>query len=816
MQDLKFALRQLAKSPGYAAIVVLTLAFGIAVNTNIYGMVSLFFFKPRPVPEAERLVLVVQRSDAFKMPHGVSFPDFKDYRERLKSVCELFAFRMQPANLATEGQPPERTWIETVTPGAFAALRVPAHLGRTLQPDDGEEKGGAPVAVLSYRCWQQRFGGDPAIVGRTVLLNGNSFTVVGIAAREFTGFSSMLAMSVFVPTGALDFLHENGSDSLGWRGDESWRVMGRLAPAATMAGARAEVGAVAAQLVREHPDSHRNTQVMLLPDSRSRPDPIVADLLPVFTVLFVGLVSLVLFIACANVANLMFARAVTRQHELTVRAALGAGRGRLIRQLLVESLLLAALAGLVGWAISGWSGALLQRFAPQGDIPVAMDTTPRWQDYAFTAAISLVAGIASGLLPALRASRVDLVEQLKQGAAGRLADGRHRLRNFFVVSQVMLSLVVLVGAGLFLRSLQRVASVELGFRADGLLMLSFDLSLQGYKEPHAQAFHEQVLERVRALPGVTGAALTTHVPFSYYLSAHDLWPENPASSLQDGHFNANFAVVSPGLHETLGLRLRNGRTIARTDTAKTPRVAVVNAAFAELCWPGQDALGRRFRLWKDGPWVEVVGVTETAKYVMLSEPPRPFYYVPLPQDNSAPLTLVVRTAGDPAALATAVRAAVQSLDPHLPLYDVRTLDELMTQSIFALLPMRMGATMAGIQGAIGLLLSVMGLYAVVSFGVAQRTREIGIRMALGADAPKVVRLVVHEGVRLTLVGLAAGFVISALLGFGLSKCLYGLGAFDPVVLLGVTALLFAISALACWLPARKATKVNPVEALRAE
>jgi predicted permease len=816
MHDLKYAFRQLAKSPGYALVVILTLAFGIAVNTNLYGIVSLFFLRERTVPEPDRLVLVLQRSDAWKMPHNVSFPDFKDYRSRLKTVRGLFAFLQQPANLGAEGKSPERTWIEVTTPDAFASLGVGAQLGRTLVPSDGESKGGAPIVVLSHRYWQQHFGGDPAILGRSIIINGQPFTVVGVAEQKFDGFSSMLAIGAFVPVGALDALRENGSDMLEWRGSPAWRLMGRLAPGVTLDDARAEVAVVTRQFVHDFPDSHRGVQPVVLSERLSRPDPIVSDYLPVFAAFFTGLVALVLFIACANVANLMFARAVTRQHELTVRAALGASRTRLVRQLLLESLLLAIGAGLVGWVLAGWTGELLARFSPQGDVPVALDVGPRWQDYTFTAVISLLAGLASGLLPALRASRIDLVEQLKEGSAGGLAGRRHRVRNFLVVSQVTFSLVVLVGAGLFLRSLHRVGSIDLGFRTDRLLLVSFDLGLQGYKAPRAQTFHDQLLDRVRALPGVTDAALTTHVPFDYAVNGQDIWPENPAPTLPDGHVVANFAVVTPGFQEMLGIRHRSGRTLDRTDSDKSRRVVVVNSTLAQMCWPGEDATGKRFRPWKDGPFLEIVGVAETAKYVMLSEPPKPYYYVPLAQDFSSPLNLVVRTDGDPAALTSSVRNVIRTLDPHLPLYNVRTMDELMGSSMFALMPLRMGATLAGIQGVIGLLLSVMGLYAVVSFGVTQRTREIGIRMALGADATQVRRFVVNEGLRLTVLGLGIGSVLSMLLGFGLSKVLYGLDAFDPIVLPGVTVLLVAVAVLACWLPAQRATKVDPMTALRAE
>ncbi|HEY0947300.1 MAG TPA: ABC transporter permease [Opitutaceae bacterium] len=815
MSDLRFALRQLAKSPGYTLVVVLTLAFGIAVNTTIFGMVNLFFLKPLPVSDGSRLVYFLQRSEAFKMPHGLSFPDFKDYRERLSSTRDLVAFMPSPVNLSASGKSPWRAWVEIVTPNAFGTLGVQAAVGRTLLPSDGEEKSAA-VAVLNHDCWQQQFGGDPAIVGRAIVLNSRTFTVVGVAAPGFGSFSYGMKMSAFVPTGALESLRENGGQMLADRGAAGWRVMGRLTEESSLDQARSEAALVFSQLAQAYPDQHRKTEALVVPEDRARPDPIFADFMPVLAALFTGLVGLVLFIACANVANLMLARAASRQKELTMRAALGATRSRLIRQLLVESIVLAVLAGVVGWIIASWIGELLVRFAPQGDFPVHVETETLWQEYVFTAAISLIAGLASGLLPALRASRIDVVEQLKDGGSGRASSGRHRLRNFLVISQVMFSFVVLIGAGLFLQSLRRVQSVELGFRPENLLLLSFDLSLQGYSEDRAQQFHRQLLERVQALGGVRGASLTSHIPFDYAVSMRNVWPENPPAQMAEGRMLAGIASVAPGFTEMFGVTLQSGRTLAETDTAKTPRVAVINAEMARACWPGQEAVGKRFRPWRDGPWTEVVGVTQTAKYVMLAEAPRPHFYVPLAQDYAAPATLMLRTAGDPTALTSAAREAVRSLDPHLPVYNVRTMEELIGNSIFALMPLRMGATLAAVQGVLGLLLSIMGLYAVVSFGVAQRTREIGIRMALGAAHTDVRRLVMREGLRLTLVGIGIGLTFALALGFGLSRVLYGLSAIDPMVFPLVTILLVAISALACWLPARRATQVDPMTALRAE
>jgi len=816
--DLKSAFRQLFKSPGFSAVVVLTLAFGVAVNITIFGMVRMFLFRRLPVPEADRLVLVMQRDEAYKMPMGLSFPDFKDYRERARQVGDLLAYMPNPAHLSAEGQAPERAWIEVVTPNAFQALAVPAAVGRTLLPSDGEAAGAAPITVLSYDCWQNRFGSDPTIVGRAVILNGHPFTVVGVAQPGFHAFSVMWTVSAWVPTGALDSLNKERAGLLGWRNAAGvWRVMGRLVPGATLAAARAEAAVIMSQLVREYPDDHHNTRAVVMPESQARPDPAFADFLVAFTALFVGLVGLVLFIACANVANLLLARAATRQKELTLRAALGAGRGRLVRQMLIESLPLAALAGVAAWLVAAWGGGLLQRFAPVGDIPVNTDPGPAWPNVVFTAAISLAAALGSGLLPALRASRIDLVDDLKEGAGGWATPGRHRLRNLFVVSQVTFSAVVLICAGLFLRSLQHMRTVDLGFRPDHLLLVSFDLGLQGYTNDRGQAFARQLLERVNALPGVRQASLSSHIAFDVLgYNGRDIWPENPPPQMKEGNTSVGVAQVAPDYPELMGMRLRRGRPLAATDTADTPRVAVVNQALADLCWPGQDALGKRFRPWKDGPWIQVVGVTDTSKYLMLTEPARPYFYEPLAQAYAAPLTLVIRTQGDPTALTGPVRAAFRMLDPNLPLYGARTMEELMGTSALALLPMRMGVMLAGVQGLIGLALAAMGLYAVVSFGVAQRTREIGIRMALGADSVIVMRTVVREGIRLTVAGLVAGFALAFGLGFGLSHILYGLGAVDPLVFGGVIVLLLATAALACWLPARRATRVDPLVALRAE
>ncbi len=817
LSDLRFALRQLVKFPGFTFVAVLTLAFGIGVNTQIFSMVNVFFLQPLPFKDADRLVLVLMRSDVFNMPHGLSFPDFKDLRQQAKSLTDLIAYMPSPVHVSVAGQAADRTWMEVVTPNGFAALGVPAALGRTLLPADGENAGTEPVAVLSFDYWKNRFGGDPGIVGRTIILNDQPFTIVGVAPEGFHGFSWAMAMKVFVPTGAGSRLLAGGDQLLEKRWEQNWRILGRLKPGVALSAARAETEVIGRKLVQDYPNDHKGARFMVIPETRARPDPIFADFTPVFVAVFTGMVGLVLFIACANVANLMMARVITRQREMVMRSVLGASRWRLIRQLLVESVLFAAIAGVLGYLISDWMGTAINRLVPPPtDIPVVTEFPPGWRIYLFTVVISLVTGLATGLVPALRASRVDLNEGLKENGGGRASEGRHWFRNMLVVGQVTLSLVVLICTGMFLHSLQRARGLNLGFRADHLLTLSVDLGLQGYSKERGTVFCRELLDQIRALPGVEGAGLTRQVPFGYNIQISEVYPENPPPQLKDGTATISRASVDPGYLPVIGTPLLRGRQLAPTDTESTPRVAIINETMANLCWPGQDALGQRFHLWRNGPLIEVVGIAVTGKYVMISEQPRPFAYLPLTQDYGAPVTLVVRTTAAPAGLMNAVRAAVAALDPHLPAYNAHTMDEHLRSSVFALYPLRMGALLAGTQGAIGLLLAVMGLYAVVSFSVTQRTQEIGIRMALGADRREVLRLVLREGMRLTLVGLGTGLVIALGVGFVLSRVLYGISPADPPVFIGITALLVATTLGACYWPARRAMRLDPAVALRRE
>jgi predicted permease len=816
MNDLWFGLRMLRNSPGFTVVAVLTLAFGIGINTSIFSMVSAIFLQPLPVPDADRLVAVMQRSAVWKMPHGHSWLDYQDYRAQAQSLTDLIAYLPNPVHLSAPGQMPERTWIELVSPNYFSMLGVQAGWGRLFVPGDGEGEGAELVMVLSHRYWQRRFGGNPEVVGQTIQLNGKAFTVIGVAPAEFQGAQWALAVSGFVPAELAPHLIKDGEYLLEGRGNAAWRLMGKMKPKVTLRQARAEVKVIAQRLAQDYPEAHEGAQVMVVPETSARPDPTFADFIPVFSVVFAGMVCLVLFIACANVANLMLSRMLRRRKELVVRAALGASRGRLIRQMLVESLLLALIAGAIGLILARAADAALVSFTPQIDIPLNTENTWDWRVYVFTVFISLLAGVATGLGPALQSSRFNLFESIKESGGGPVVGVKHHFRNTLVVGQVTLALVVLIGAGLFLHSLQCVKELNLGFNPKNVLMLSFDLELQGYSGARGQAFHDQLLQRTRAMPGVVAASLTQHVPFDASIQIRKLTLEDPPAHFTNDSVFVCLGRVEQNYLQTLETTLLRGRDLAETDLASAPRVAVINEAMAQHCWPGQNALGKRFREASQGPWIEVVGITATGKYVMLAEEPRPYYYLPLAQSYGSPVTLMVRTAHAPSSLVKALRELVRSLDPDLPIYRIGTMEEHIRGSVFGLMPMRLGATLAGAQGLIALLLAVMGLSAVVAYNVTQRTQEVGIRMALGAQPSGVLQAVMGESIKLTILGVLIGLVVALGFAFLLSRFLYGIGAVDAVVFLAVTVLSLGVAALASYMPARRATRIDPMKALRYE
>ncbi len=815
MHDLRLAFRNLRKQPAFSAVAILTLAFGIGVNASLFSLVSAFFFQPLPIKDPQQLVLVMQRADVINLPFGWSYPDYLDYRSGTTVFSDLAVFMPMPVHLSARGHAAERTWIEVVSPNYFALAKVAPALGDLPHAGDPEGRGTAPTVVLSYAYWQRRFGGDRSIVGRPITLNGRTFTVLGVAPANFTGLSWAMAVSGWVPAGGMGTLMDGGDAFRENRGIPAFRIMGRLLPGKTMDDARAQVSVITARLVAQYPAEHKGTRMVIIPESRARPDPSVSDFLPVFAVIFAAMVALVLLIACANVANLMMSRAIARQRDLVVRAALGAGRMRLIRLQVVESLVLAAAGGVLGFGLAQLGGLALSSLNPTWDIPVVETRGWDWRVYAFTIVVSIVAGLAAGFWPARRAARFDVAEALKEGGTV-IGGSRHRLRNLLVVAQVTLSLVVLVSAGLFLHSLRQMQTVALGFRPGGLLMMSMDLGLQQYSDERGRRFVDELIARAKALPGVSSATMTSHIPFYYGMMFSDVSTGSVIPGSKDGFVSAAYTAVGPKFFETMGTTLMTGRWFDSTDTEKTRHVAVVNETMARTLWPDGDALGKRFLFGHQSDWIEVVGIARDGKYVMLAESPRAYFYVPLSQHFQSSLTLMVRSSTEPSSLVAPLKQITAGLDPDLPVYNVRTMDEHIRSSVFGLMPMRMGASIAAVQGFVGLLLAVMGLYAVVSYAVSRRTREIGIRMALGAKRGDVLRLVVREGMRLSIIGIVIGLLMASGLSFILSKVLFGLAPLDAMVFGAVTLLLVAVCALACYVPARRATRVDPLVALRYE
>ncbi|MBI2947048.1 MAG: ABC transporter permease, partial [Verrucomicrobia bacterium] len=793
----------------------LTLALGISANTTIFSIISAFFFEPLPVKDPNRLVLVLQKSAIWKMPHGQSWLDFQDYRERVAAFEDVIATFMSPVHLSAPGQEPERAWVEATSANYFSMLGVEPALGRFFQRGEAEKPGADPFIILSHAYWTRKFGADPTVIGKTIHVNGHPFTVIGITPEKFLSAQWSIGVHAFVPATMLGQVYAGGDGMLRQRGSPAFKVFARLKPGATLAEARTEVSVVAKQLAQDYPQEHKEAVVSVVPERHCRPEPSFSEFIPLASSVFMIMVGLVLLIACANVANLMFSRALVRQKEMSIRTAIGASRWRLIRQLLVESVVLALAAGAVGLVLASWAGALMSGFSPAGDIPIQTEHRYDWRVSAFTFLLSVAAGIVTGLAPALRATKLDLQAALKEGGAV-LGSTRHFFRNALVISQVAICLIVLVAGGLFVRSLQQVAGMKLGFRTDHLLMASLDLGLQGYNDERGKQFCRQLLDGVQALPGVRSAALAQTVPFDYGFQiasiAAEEKPVNDTDSFSAVHFNR----IDPEYVKTMGVTLLRGRGFTRQDNESAPKAALVNARLAERFWPGQEALGKRFRWNVGGDLWEVVGVVQTGKYVMLGEEPRPFFFVPLAQNYVSPLTLHLSTANDPNALAGAVRKVLQDLDSHLPIYNVRTMEEHLRNSAFAMMPLRMGATLAGVQGLLGLILALMGLYGVVSYVVSQRTREIGIRLALGARKLAIFRLVVRDGLRLTLWGIAFGLTGALGVAGILRKILYGLTPAAAPIVVAVVLLLAAVALLACYLPARRATKVDPMVALRYE
>jgi predicted permease len=813
-KDLRYAFRMLFKSPGFTLVAVLALGLGIGANTAIFSVFNGMLWRPLPVKNPKQLVVVAAKTRDFQFPVNMSYADFQDYRE-LKSVfSDLVVYAPSPVNFGAQGRP-ERAWVDLVSGNYFSALGIEPVLGRTFAPDEGWVQNKDPLIVLSYKYWQKRFGGDRNIAGQTVQVNNHAFTIIGVAPEKYVGAYYFIEPDFYLPISTIGLLDPTQTDVLTRRSASFLRVLGYLTPGVNPAQAMAAAQPIDQRLAQDYPDSHKGLSLLVLPELSARPEPGLGGFMSTAVIVFMLLVGLVLLIACANVANLILARANGRRKEFATRVALGASRWRMARQLLTETVLLSAFGGILGMVFARWAGMALTSIHIPSDIPLRLfDLRLDWRIFGFAFLAALLTGVVAGLVPSLQASRTDLADTLKAGGrSGGSSASHHRFRNALVVSQVAVSLLLLACAGFFIRSLQNSAHVDMGFRVDHTLMMSVDLGLQGYNEERGQQFFKQLTERVRSVSGVRDAAVSAYIPMGYDNSGVNVFPEGQVIDDKTNTQVVFADMVQPSYFRTAGVPVIKGREFTDADSASAPLVAIINDTFAQKIWPGQDSIGKIFRTKKDGPPIQVVGLTRTGKYLFLYETPQLYAYFPLAQRYSSGANLFVYSEGDPQQLVSGVREQIRQLDASLPVFAVTTMEAHVRYGK-PLLPARLGAMLVGAFGVLGLVLASVGVYGVVSYSVSQRTQEIGIRTALGAQRSNVLGMILKQGMRMALIGTGIGIVLSFLLFRGLRTVLYGVKSTDFVTLAAVSGMLLAIAFLASYVPALRATRVDPVVALR--
>ncbi len=815
--DLRFAARNLAKQPGLAIVAVLTLALGIGANTALFSVIDSVLLTPPPFREPGQLIVAwgsnPELARAVGLPDKIpiSNGDFYDWQSGVPSFRHLAMLRSDRVNLTGQGEP-EQLEAVRVSGDFFTVLGTPAALGRTLQPAD-DRIGKATAAVLSHGFWQRKFGGDPRIVGRQVSLSGMPVAIVGVMPAGFAfprggempaGFGFTGEPDLWMPQALTAEARQN-------RGSHNAIAIGRLKPGATVAGADAELKTVAARIAQTHADTNQGWSAKVLTMSEQ----LVGDIRAALLVLW-GAVGFVLLIACANVASLLLARAASRQREIALRTAIGAGRGRLIGQLLTESGLLALVGGVLGVAFAALGLRAFALFLP-AELAGAGNLSLSLRVLGWTALLCLVTCVLAGLAPALQLSRPDLASSLREGSRGSAGSGRsRRTQRGLVVAEVALAVLLLVGAGLLLRSFAQLLAVYPGFNAAHALSLEIDLPDDRYTKPQRAAFFARLLDRVAGLPGVTATGAVSGLPMQGE-DINGLTLEGRPAPTPDKPYLADSRQATPGYIEAMGIPLRQGRLFVATDTADSPKVALVDEVLARTYWPGENPLGKRF---KNGgakdpkiPWITVVGVVGSVRNSGLHVEPRPQMYQPESQAPSASMAIVLRTTGDPESLATAARAAVHEIDRDQPVSNVKTLGRLVTDSVAS---RRFTLLLLGLFAGLALTLSGVGIYGVTAYSVVQRTREMGLRMALGSQPGQVLGLVMGEAALLVGLGVLLGLGAAVGLTRVMSTLLYGVGTTDPSTFAAVALGLFLIALAAACLPGMRATRVDPMVALRGE
>lgn len=807
LKDIRYGIRGLLRMPGFTAIAVLTLALGIGANAAIFSVVNAVLLKPLKFRDPDRLVIVWEEASFAGFPRNTPAPaNYADWKAQNRSFDDMAAIGSESFNL-TGDQDPERVAAQSVTQNFFPLLGVQPLLGRTFTTD--EDQPGAPkVVVLSHALWQSRYGGKPEILNSNIQLNGEKYTVVGVMPRGFQFLEKDVRL--WVPIGF-------SQEELARRGSHYLTVVARTKDGVTFAQAQADMDALMQRISKDHPDETFDGKLgaVVLPLHVQ----LAGDVRRSLLVLLVA-VSFVLLIACANIASLLLARAAGRKREIAIRTALGASRVRVVRQLLTESLLLSLTGGLVGVLLAYWSFSFLEKLIPPG-LTLSTDLRLDAAVLVFATAISIITGVVFGLAPAVQAARVDLNEALKQ-SSGRGGSGSDaKLRSATVVFEVALSLVLLVGAGLLIQTLFRLFNQYSVLKPEQVLTLRTQLPTSKYKERAQRGqFFEQVLERVRNVPGVVSAGYTTSVPLAWKGGTSGFFPEGTKDPIPGMSYDANHRQVSSDYLKTLSVPLRQGRYFDEHDNAQSMPVAVINETMAKQYWPGQNPLGRRFKLGdpdENVPWYSIVGMVADIRQMGLDEPVKAEMYLPYSQIDSqpwyTPRDLAIRTTGDPLTIVSAVRGAVRAVDPDQPISNVALLSDVVGEEGAQ---RRLGMILLSAFAALALMLASLGIYGVLAYFVTQHRKEIGVRLALGATPVTILALVLRKGMGLTLVGVAVGMTASFALTRLMSSLLFGVGATDPLTFVAVPVVLLGVSMFACWIPARRAARVDPMVALRYE
>jgi Acidobacterial duplicated orphan permease len=816
-QDLRYAIRMLIKTPGFALVAFLAIALGIGVTATIFGIINTLLLRPLDAGHSDRLVRVFTADPRFPGVQPTSYLNFLDYAKQSQSFTGVAAYAFAGTGISRRGETQNALGL-VVTGNYFDVLEVRPTLGRTFLPEEDTSPNGHPVAVLSYKFWQ-KLGGDTGIVGTTITLNGRAFSVIGVAPPHFAGVDVGVAPDFWLPMAMHGWVPPVSEDWFQNRRALFLSIVGRLKPGVTTSQGQAEMQTIARRLEQQYPDVNKDRAVKLRGAEAAKAQGLGGigneSLAANVSVLLLAAAGSILLIVCANVANLLLARASTRQREMAIRLALGAGRGRIVRQLLTESILLGLIGGLGGIVLAYWLGDVLLSLLPAFPVPLALDPKPDARVLVAAFALALFSGVVFGLAPALQTVRWDLTNGLRERAASTIGGiNRWSLRNLLVIAQIAVSLLLLIGSGLFLKGFRAAQAIDPGFRTQNLAIVTIDPTHAGYDKTAATQIARTILDQLRRNPQVVNAALGEWVPLGVgggILRTILVEGRDPNAERNRRPVNTN--SITPGYLDTLGVPLLRGRKLTESDCDKNARrVAVINDAMAHQFWPNEDPIGRRFRFIQGDP-IEVVGIARDFKSVTLGEPPTAMVFLPFIEMADGGITIFVHTAAAPGPMVTETHRIVRETDSHIPI----TYEKTVTQHLaFALWPSWMGALLLGTLGALALILASMGVYGVMAYSVSQRTRELGIRMALGAQSGQVIRLVLRQGMLLAAIGLVLGLFVA----FGSTRLagrfLYGVNPGDPVIFIVVTLLLASAAFAACYFPARRALKIDPIIALRFE